>query len=262
MMNIVNSLTKLPKLRIHICPIGYEIDRIVQSVTQLRADKVWLIAEENSVHGNANKFIKQVTVELKKKKIPVKMKEINRDDLFDNIRGMKEIFDEEKNNEIHVNVSAGSKIQAIASIMACMIFKNYHTTPYYVKPKRYGKIPDEPQSFGVKAITSLPDYTIQQPNSDLIKALNIIKKKNKLNKKHFAELSIDNNLFDSKNDKVGQSDYGKLNSRIVKPLKDYWKYIEVNKIGLNDWIELTDSGNDVCKFLIEDVKTSRTSMEG
>jgi hypothetical protein len=37
-----------------------------------------------------------------------------------------------------VNVSTGSKIQAIASMMACMMFKDMATIkPYYVVPEKY-----------------------------------------------------------------------------------------------------------------------------
>jgi hypothetical protein len=42
----------------------------------------------------------------------------------------------EKGNHILVNVSVGSKIQAIASMMACMMFKDMATIkPYYVVPE-------------------------------------------------------------------------------------------------------------------------------
>lgn len=43
-----------------------------------------------------------------------------------------------------VNVSVGSKIQAIASMMACMMFKDLVAIkPYYVVPKKYGIIPQQ-----------------------------------------------------------------------------------------------------------------------
>jgi len=72
----------------------------------------------------------------------------------------------------------------------------------------------------------------------------------KLNKKTLAGIAIHDDLIDSKNEKVTQSDYAKLDHHIIKPLEEKWKFISVKKIGINHWIELTDSGIDACKFLI------------
>ena len=47
----------------------------------------------------------------------------DRTDLFDILRALRSIILKEKGNSILVNVSVGSKIQAIASMMACMMFK-------------------------------------------------------------------------------------------------------------------------------------------
>ncbi len=244
-------MTKLTRLRIHVCPIGYEIDRIVESAKKLQADRVWLIIEQNPSKETASKFIKQVRSLLKKNEIDVKLKGVSRDDLFDNLKGIKEIFEEEKGNELYVNVSAGSKIQAIAGMMACMMFKEYESIPYYVNPKKYEKPSTSPQSSGVKDIVPLPDYTIQKPNAELVQTLKIIKNNNeKLNKKSLGKIAIREGLIDSKNDKVTQSDYAKLDHHIIKPLEEIWKYITVKRIGTNHWIELTDAGKDACKFLI------------
>jgi hypothetical protein len=47
--------------------------------------------------------------------------------LFDILRTLRSIIFREKGNHILVNVSVGSKIQAIASMMACMMFKDMAT---------------------------------------------------------------------------------------------------------------------------------------
>ena len=243
-------MTKLTRLRVHICPIGYEIDRIVESAIQLRADRVWLIVEQNSSKEKAFTFIAKVESQLGQSNIEVKQKGVSRDDLFDNLKGIKEILVTEEGNELHVNVSAGSKIQAIAGMMACMIFKEYRPIPYYVEPEKYEKPSKSPQSSGVKDIVQLPEYAIQKPEPILIKALEIAQQNDNLNKKTLAKLAIENNLIDSKNDKVTQSDYAKLDHHIIKPLEEKWKFIKVTQIGTNHRISLTDAGEDVCKFLI------------
>lgn len=246
-------MTRLTKLRVHVCPIGYEIDRIAESAKQLSAERVWLIVEGNPSKEKASDFIAKVESELKESGIEVKRKGVSRDDLFDNLKGIKEIFAEEKGNELHVNVSAGSKIQAIAGMMACMIFKEYSPVPYYVEPEKYEKPPESPQSSGVKDIVELPEYTIQKPESDLIKALEIIQQNDRLNKKTLALQAIKQNLIDSESnpedEEVTQGDYAKLDHHIIKPLVEKWKFIEVTRVGTSHRIILTDVGKDACKFL-------------
>lgn len=246
-------MTKLTKLRIHVCPIGYEIDRIVESAKRLSAERVWLIIERNPSKEKASNFIAKVESELEKSSIVVKQKGVSRDDLFDNLKGIKEIFAEEDGNELYVNVSAGSKIQAIAGMMACMIFKEYSPIPYYVEPEKYEKPPESPQSSGVKDIVELPEYTIQKPEPNLIEALETIQQNDGLNKKTLALQAIKQNLIDSESnpedEKVTQGDYAKLDHHIIKPLEEKWKFITVTQIGTNHRITLTNAGKDVCKFL-------------
>lgn len=252
-------MTKLTKLRIHICPIGYEVDRIVLAAEQLRADRVWLITEKNPSKETAGKFIHKVKLLLRKNKIEVEEIGVDRDDLFDNLKIIREVFVKESGNEIHVNVSAGSKIQAIAGMMGCMMFKEYSPIPYYVEPKKYETPLNKPQSTGIRRILSLPDYTIQKPDNKLVKALQLINKNNnKITKKNLAELAIIAGLIEpaNKNKKVDQSAYAKLDHHIIKPLLDQWKFISVEKIGQNHWIIMTENGIDASKFLIQDSVTS------
>ena len=60
---------------------------------------------------------------------------------FDILKALRIIILKEKGNSILVNVSivsVGSKIQAIASMMACMMFKDIAMIkPYYAVPERY-----------------------------------------------------------------------------------------------------------------------------
>jgi uncharacterized protein DUF6293 len=51
----------------------------------------------------------------------------NRIDIFDILRALRTIILKEKGNSILVNVSVGSKIQAISSMMGCMMFKDIAT---------------------------------------------------------------------------------------------------------------------------------------
>ena len=62
----------------------------------------------------------------------------DRTQLFDTLRALRIIILKEKKSAIFINASVGSKIQAIASMMACMMFKDeVNIKPYYAVPKRY-----------------------------------------------------------------------------------------------------------------------------
>jgi len=41
-----------------------------------------------------------------------------------------------------------------------------------------------------------------------------------------------------------------LDKNIIQPLQEQWKFIEVEKIGRNRWIKITQEGIDASKFLI------------
>jgi hypothetical protein len=60
---------------------------------------------------------------LKERRIELRLQSADRTD-FDTLRALRKIIFEEANNAIFINVSSGSKIQSIASMMVCMIFKD------------------------------------------------------------------------------------------------------------------------------------------
>jgi uncharacterized protein DUF6293 len=80
-----------------------------------------------------------------------------------------------------VNVSVGSKIQAIASMMTCMMSKDIAMIkPYYAVPENYtSSLAEEErqETEGLKDIIPMPEYKIEIPPQKLIKCLNIINQK-------------------------------------------------------------------------------------
>ena len=45
------------KLRVHIAPVGFELDRITIPAKEMRADKVWLIGHSNFSEDDARPFL-------------------------------------------------------------------------------------------------------------------------------------------------------------------------------------------------------------
>jgi hypothetical protein len=168
------------------------------------------------------------------------------------LRVLRKIIFEEANNAIFINVSSGSKIQSIASMMACMIFKDrVDITPYYAVPEKYTTIPREQETVGVKKILKLPEYKIQTPPDNLIKCLEIIYKwKNyRISNKDLRDQALEKNLIHvERHEHREQSAYMALKTNLLEPLLK-WQYIRVEKIGRRHDIILTPEGLNVLKFL-------------
>jgi len=247
-------MARIAKLRVHIAPVGYEIDRIVLPAKQEKADRVWLLLHENKSEDKAGPFITKITKQLEKLGIEIKQEDHDRLDLFKIIRAVKNIIEQEKTNEIYVNLASGSKIQAIGTMMACMMFNdNENIHPFYVEAKNYpGFNAKQPLSTGVKDIKNVTPYSIKIPEEKLIQALEIIKENNgKLTKKEMAQIAEKNKIItvnaQEKNHSMAR--FASLDKNIIQPLEEQWKFIKVEKIGRNRWIKLTQEGKNAIEFL-------------
>jgi hypothetical protein len=269
MLNTVNSLQIL---RVHVAPVGFEVDRIVLPAIRMKADRVWLIVHNEPHADKGGRFVKLIQSKLKDARIDCLQAQANRIDLFDILRVLRIIVLREKGNSILVNVSVGSKIQAIASMMACMMFKDIAMIkPYYVVPQRYNstlvKEEEKQETEGVKDIIGLPEYKIEIPTDRLIRCLDIINKKTdgKITKRELKDLAIEHNLIyvDDNKKLIGgkkrargeysdQAAYMTLNKNLIEPLLD-WRFITESKIGSHHVVSLTDDGKHALKFLNADI---------
>ena len=64
----MNTNANTVKLRVHIAPVGFEIDRIIVPAINMRADKVWLIGHANLSSDKARPFLEKIRKTLAKKK--------------------------------------------------------------------------------------------------------------------------------------------------------------------------------------------------
>jgi Family of unknown function (DUF6293) len=259
----LNSLQILS--RVHVAPVGFEVDRIVLPAINMKADRVWLIVHDKAHEDKGNRFIKAIQSKLKDARIECLQAQADRIDLFDILRILRTIFLQEKGNSILVNVSVGSKIQAIASMMACMMFKDFGMIkPYYVVPERYtSSLPeqeDKQETEGVKKIIGLPEYQIEIPSDKLIRCLDIIdgRARGKITKRELKGLAIEHNLIHIDDNKKmagkgvreysDQAGYMALNKNLIEPLLG-WRFITESKVGAHHIISLTEDGKHALKFL-------------
>ncbi len=253
MRTIHTNMSKIVNLRVHVAPVGFEIDRIAIPAKQMKADRVWLVMHDEVSKDRAYGYMEKIRTQLKKEKIEVKITYSNRSDLFKLLRTLREIVENEQGNDIFVNCSSGSKIQAIACMMACMMFhEKTKLTPYYAEPESYSSVRGEQLSSGLRSIVKMPAYEIHTPKPILISALKIIKEAGgKITKKEMAKVAYDKKLLviHAKEENFQQARFASLDKNIIQPLVNEWKFIEVERIGRTRWIKITPEGLGAVEFL-------------
>ena len=246
-------MNKHTRLRIHIAPLGFESDRIVLPAIDLKADKVWILMHGNPQKNEAKSYLEDIKARLQKERIEFDIRVLDRLNLFSTIKSVKSIVSEAKNNTYYVNVSSGSKIQAVACTMACMMFnENDNLIPYYVKPEDYFEYDGEQMSTGLEEIIIIPQYDIKTPEKKLVQALQIIKDNgNRINKTKLARVADQKKIIEvgAKKENYDQAMFTSLDKNIVQPLKRDWKFVKEDKIGRSRWIEMTSKGDEVLKML-------------
>jgi hypothetical protein len=253
MLTIHTNMNKMVHLRTHVAPVGFEIDRIALPAKQMKADKLWLIMHAEPSKDKAWGFMEKIKTQLKKEKIEVQITYSNRFDLFKILKALKEIVQKEEDNDIFVNCSSGSKIQAIACMMACMMFQGKtKLTPYYAEPESYSSVKGEQLSSGLKSIVKLPAYEIHTPKPVLVKALKIIQENGgKITKKEMAKIAYEKKIIvvNAREENFQQARFASLDKNIIQPLLNEWKFIEVERVGRTRWIRATPEGLGAVEFL-------------
>ena len=57
-------------------------------------------------------------------------------------------------------------------------------------------------------------------------------------------------IINAREQNFTQARFASLDKNIVQPLVDTWKFVEVEKIGRNRWLKLTEDGNHAAEFLL------------
>ena len=243
--------------------MGFEYDRIILPLLALKADKVWLLVDEED--NESNHYLKNVEDRLKKERIGYEKEKCNIRDFYNIMKVMRKIIEKEKKNNVSVNVSSGSKVEAMAGMLISMVMKGTQTVEaYYAVPEKYdsSSITGE-MSSGCRDILLMPSYPVEKPKQHLIEFLELLKENNKpISKKRLVEKAIQKGLLtrdakdignqgksiSDKEAKNNNSLYMKLNSRYLDPLKKMG-LVEVVKEGRSRKVHLTDDGSNMLIFL-------------
>lgn len=239
--------------RIHIVPVGYDYySRVVEPLRDPRADRIFFIKHKKGAIRGHPKFFNSITKEIKK--IGIEYKEIETDiwDLFECVEIFRKIISDEikKENHVYINVSTGTKVTAMAGILACMMWDQ---TPYYVKLKNPTKknIKTIPK-IAVEDAEKLPTFDIKKPDYKMMKVLEKISsyKAEMLRKWQLTEYLEDEGIIKPADPDETFSENAKLGQlqNIIKPMEKEWKFVETESRGSRSQVKMTKKGKQALKI--------------
>jgi len=255
--------SKMPQvpLRVHIVPVGFEIDRIVIPAKKMRAEKVIMIANE-SLEDKATMFYDRVEEEFKNAGISTETERKPFFSLKDNIELFSDLIKRYKDQYIFINISSGSKIQALAAFISVMAAKSQgiEVSTYYVEPEKYTDDPPKgPISQGCKNILELPIFPLYTPSREIQYSVALLKRRSYYKLELAIQLAkagiFNKELIDidrgiPRDEKARITLQNSVENRVIQPmLKD--KYATTEKIGRKVKITLTKFGEDASNLFLK-----------
>lgn len=241
--------------RVQIVPFGYETVRVLEPVYQFKADTVVLI-RRNAEDDYEAQFQRDVVDELRENdRIELETRECDFFDFDSALRTITDAIQSHTGNDVYVNVAAGSKITAIAAIIAC---QTQDATPFYVSPEfrsEEGELepPDEPLVENIGDIDTIPVFDLDQPSPQQLEILSHLYENEGATKKELIRFAESRELeFIAESET--QSDEGRyrlLETHVISPLTAE-SYINVEKVGRTKHVYLADRGREALRMFRPD----------
>lgn len=241
-----------PRARVHIVPVGFEVERITEPLERERADRVYLITRP--APDAAATFVGAVERRLKRAAWPIDVRVVRTElwDSFAAVAAYRTIFEAERRTDRHatgvlpirVNVSTGTKITAIAGTLACMLWNG---EAYYVQVSRswYSDRPPRVRAThdAVERVDPVPVYELRAPAPELIEVLEALERRGGSLRKRdlLRELGLDRSRSDGTPALSAQAQHGRL-SRRLEPLEARWGFVTTDARGPRARVRLTDQG--------------------
>ena len=244
-------------LRIHIVPIGFEYRRVTQPLINMQADRVYLIKYKKN--DNAAKFYNLVEEELRQKYRHIQTRDVLLDmwNLYACITEFRKIILQESGNHVYVNVSTGTKITAIAGMLACML---WNAQPYYA-PVSYETRAQAPViSEHVSESEILPTYGINKPKLEFMQILGLLDRYGGTMKKHQIIKELEDagmiQAAGDNDDLSAPAKHSKLRS-LLDPMVREWSLISVKSSGSKSEVSIEPQGETALKIFGAVVDSNR-----
>ncbi len=233
---------------IHIAPLGYEHDRILEPIRTYDADEVYLLAAENPTDHAS--YHDELVDRLDDQGVDVTRRSVDLDDVYAVLGIVTTIAAEHADDIVRVNVASGAKLADIGCAIACMATD---ATAYYVHPENHvPPLEREPLTEGVADVEVLPSYPVETPTTDQVAVLEYVQRATTdiytPKKSDLIEFSEDEQLsyLSEANPANDKAKFALLNTHIVEPLVER-SYVRVESVGRQKQITLTDTGENALK---------------
>ncbi|HEV2166033.1 MAG TPA: DUF6293 family protein [Thermoplasmata archaeon] len=243
-----------PRARIHIAPVGYEVERVTEPILEDGADRAYLLTRSGD--DSARPFVDEVARRLRSAPRPVEVR-IRRAEIWDVFASLSEIraiFEAERRADrrasgvvpIRVNVSTGTKITAIAGTLACMLWKG---EPYYVQVSQswYSHLTPKLHRVNdvVRSVDPVSVYELRTPAPELVELLAALDRRGgSLRKRELiGELGLDRARPGEGTGRppTAQAQHSRLRHRL-DPLEHRWGFVATDRAGPRGRVRLTDQG--------------------
>ena len=224
--------------RVHVMPVGYEYERIVTPAEHFQADRVVLIGHEKDTKDSKGRHKRDRVIEALDER-DISHEEVYCDifDLYSSLGTIAEIISTHADDDVYVNISTGSKVTAVAGMIASMVLG---ANTYYVKAEDYT---DDPSS--ITDVDNLPKYPIDAPDKEQVSVLEFIdtwiQYEGPPTKGEVIHFSEKENLAYIRQNVESKGKYRLLDTNIVEPLKERG-WVQEAKQGRNKVLSLTDDG--------------------
>lgn len=239
--------------RVQVVPLGFEYARLREPVLSWKADRVVAIEHDEGVDVSyLDAFLDDLVAN---ERIDLDVRSCDIFDLYDALGAVATAIHDHADDDVYVNVSAGSKITAIAGTIACMATG---ATPIYARPD-YGpedeRIPDEPLHEEVAETFALPTYPIERPSHEHIAVLGFVAESSGgegryegVTKGELLDFGARDELpFVSESDaETRKGLYRRLDARVLSPLLER-NYVSVSQVGREKYVSLTEQGENVLR---------------
>ena len=239
--------------RVHIAPLGFEHDRVVEPAKRLKADRLILLEWGE---GDRPPFFEELYTAIEEAGIEREIRSCDIFDMYEVVRVTAKEVRRRENDDVYVNIATGSKISAIGCMIACMASD---ATPYYVVPEGYTERETDgttPVSYGVKNIKQLPAYPIDAPDEQLIYVMEYIFRHGPVTKKELIDFGRGDGKplpgadvvaglpfiaeYEADSDRAR---YRLLDTHILDPLENKG-FIELRAVGRRTDIDITEDGEN------------------
>lgn len=252
--------------RVHVAPLGFEDARIREPLEGWRADVVVAVAYDG---GEDVPFLEALLSDLEAaERLDLEVRSCDIFDLYEALGTIAGAIDDYADDDVYVNVSAGSKITAIAGMIACMATG---ATPIYARPD-YGaestRVPDAPLHDAVAETFALPTYPIDRPDDRLLAFLSYIRETTESggsagryrgpSKKALIEFgrAAEIDVFEDADLESEKGYYRILDAYVLDPLRER-EYVELERVGRRKYVTLTPAGENALRAFGHRVSTAR-----